>query len=659
MIYRPSRFVGIAIAFVAGTVASSPGALAQAARPAAREAAEPVGLLNAVMHSSVSGVVRDRTGQPQVGTAVELLNSSHDVIARTFTDDRGHYTLSSLAAGIYQVRVTSDLFLPTIRPGLRLMANSRAVANLTLSTIYQAMQWLPAEPRARTDGNDDWDWTLRLSTNRPLLRFLDPNLAQFAVHQQAPMPLPRGTTMQLTEDGPVLVETANSSNRLDEPDTRTDDAGSSHLRPRRIAIRSGLNQFGQGGLQQQVVWGGDGTEARAFLMEAQTAFTAGAAGELSTSAAYRQILSPDRSVMTVATFTDRPQIAGDGTQSGLTTMRVRSASTLRLGDLAELDAGTELEAARLGGSGFATGNHPFGSLLVHTGGSTTVAYMISTAPSMTSVGGMDQEASADDPYLSMSTIGNNPDGVLQIEQGMHQELRLTRTLRGNPDSWEDGSNSNSGSSGSAANRLTGELSVYHDSLAHPVVQGAFTGDAANSPDIGEVLYDPGTGTIAVSGAGYSGGGVMALLHDQLSADTWVSLRAAMGEADAAPEYGFAATLGQVGSNFTARQTPMLAVSAGSRIAATGTVVQGGYRWQPVNSLTPVAPFDDNMPDAYLSFALRQPLRMHGEGASKLEAIVDVRNLLAQGYRPFLSKDGSTVYFAQQQRCIAAGIAFSF
>jgi hypothetical protein len=43
----------------------------------------------------------------------------------------------------------------------------------------------------------------------------------------------------------------------------------------------------------------------------------------------------------------------------------------------------------------------------------------------------------------------------------------------------------------------------------------------------------------------------------------------------------------------------------------------------------------------------------------LEALVDVRNLLAQGYRPVLSADGSTVYLVQGTRVIRAGLAFNF
>jgi hypothetical protein len=73
----------------------------------------------------------------------------------------------------------------------------------------------------------------------------------------------------------------------------------------------------------------------------------------------------------------------------------------------------------------------------------------------------------------------------------------------------------------------------------------------------------------------------------------------------------------------------------------------------------VAPFDSSAPEAYLSFHVRQPIYMHYMGLHGMQAIVDVRNLLAQGYRPFFSQDGSTLYFAQAERCVEGGLSFSF
>jgi hypothetical protein len=104
---------------------------------------------------------------------------------------------------------------------------------------------------------------------------------------------------------------------------------------------------------------------------------------------------------------------------------------------------------------------------------------------------------------------------------------------------------------------------------------------------------------------------------------------------------------------------MLAASVGSSAHRTKTEWRASYRWQPSDTLTQVAPFDGSAPEAYLSFHMRQPIYMHYMGLHGMQAIVDVRNLLAQGYRPFLSQDGSTLYFAQAERCVEGGLSFSF
>src|SRR6202522_1277828 len=94
------------------------------------------------------------------------------VVASVSTNVRGGYAFDHVLPGIYQVKATGDSFLPTLREGLHLRARSKLVVNLTLSTLFEAVQWLPAQPRAPDEPSDDWKWTLRSSSNRPLLRLL-------------------------------------------------------------------------------------------------------------------------------------------------------------------------------------------------------------------------------------------------------------------------------------------------------------------------------------------------------------------------------------------------------------------------------------------------------------------------------------------------------
>jgi hypothetical protein len=43
----------------------------------------------------------------------------------------------------------------------------------------------------------------------------------------------------------------------------------------------------------------------------------------------------------------------------------------------------------------------------------------------------------------------------------------------------------------------------------------------------------------------------------------------------------------------------------------------------------------------------------------MEAIVDLRNLLAEGYVPVMGQDGHTVYLVQSARAVRGGVAFTF
>ena len=43
----------------------------------------------------------------------------------------------------------------------------------------------------------------------------------------------------------------------------------------------------------------------------------------------------------------------------------------------------------------------------------------------------------------------------------------------------------------------------------------------------------------------------------------------------------------------------------------------------------------------------------------MDAVVDIRNLLAQGYVPVMGQDGRTVYLVQSARTVRGGVAFTF
>ena len=57
--------------------------------------------------------------------------------------------------------------------------------------------------------------------------------------------------------------------------------------------------------------------------------------------------------------------------------------------------------------------------------------------------------------------------------------------------------------------------------------------------------------------------------------------------------------------------------------------------------------------------IRQPIPGNSFLSGHIEAIIDLRNLLAQGYVPVLDQDGQTVYLVQSARSVRGGLSFNF
>src|ERR1700686_4978560 len=122
-----------------------------------------------VASGAIAGYVRDGTGAPQMGAAVEVLGSAAQAL-KVFTDDRGFYSIASLLPGTYSVKVSAPSFLPSLREKIDVRAGAKALVNVTLTTLFEAIQMVPL--RSPVD-DDDWKWTLRSISNRPIPRVLE------------------------------------------------------------------------------------------------------------------------------------------------------------------------------------------------------------------------------------------------------------------------------------------------------------------------------------------------------------------------------------------------------------------------------------------------------------------------------------------------------
>ena len=250
---------------------------------------------------------------------------------------RGLFLLEDLLPGVYQLKASDESFLPSLRQNLRVLAHHKTVANITLSTLFDAVQWLPAERRSADEPADDWKWTLRSETNRPVLRFSD--------------------------EGPVMVS-----------------EGSGPVQSRaRVTTRGGLRSFGDGGLRHGMEYEGTGRNGEHTLLRTSLNVTDGLQADY--MAAYENEIAPGRVVRTVAAYTDMPDLTGGPYGAGrYQAATLRTAETTELTPILRTEIGNELLAMRLVGTqgGTEVVGRPFGSLILHVG-DTTLAYRVSTS----------------------------------------------------------------------------------------------------------------------------------------------------------------------------------------------------------------------------------------------------------------------------------------
>jgi len=534
--------------------------------------------LLAATSGSVSGVIRDSRGVPQIGAVVQLLRSDMSVIAAVYTTGKGTYSFNDIEPGKYAVKAMGASFLPSLRENVRVRTTT--VVNLTLNTLYEVMEWLPAEPRAANASKDDWEWTLRSAANRPLLRWL--------------------------EDGPLVVVS-------DRP------GGRPKLKARLMATGQD-GTFGESG--ERFTASVENTPSNSRELLARVDFAPDTDAGMESMLGFRQDLGFAGSVESLAAISIHPVIEGSGAE-GLDEASMRSAETINLGDEFEIDAGAQQVMAHFSQNSpntiFAT--LPFATIAWH-GGNSTVSYRLASTTS-----GLNQNESQAGFFLPQLSMR---DGQLALEHGLHQEI-----------GWERRTDASGVS-----------FLVYSDSVENPVLEASGR-DAANSA----VLSDPMSGLMRGAGQNYASAGLMATVEHRVIGGNRVRVSYANGDALVMPAVVHPTALSQLFSAARPRHAQMYAISLSGTLEGTGTRWRASYRWQPADTITPIAPYSVGAIEPYLNLHLRQPISSHHEGLN-VEALLDVNNMLAEGYRPYLL-NGGMVVFAQDQRSVGAGVAFTF
>jgi len=548
--------------------------------------------------AAVSGVVRDTQGVAQMGALVQVLAAGPVSVATAITDMYGRYRIANLVPGKYQVRATAALFVPATRRNLQLATGMRATVNLTLTMLSEPAAWLPAERRKADEPGDDWTWTLRSAANRPILRVLG--------------------------DGEIVTVAGGA-----------DGASQGGRIEARAAVQGGDGGFGEGGVRTTVVLD-RATPGGSDLVVRTNVGVNSAGGARSTEvpsmevdAGYASSLPLPGGSRMVVSYASHPEMM-TGDSSGMQLMRMASARKMHLSEAVDVDAGATVYAIHTSGTTLTT--RPFLQVTVRPGEVWAVRYKLATSRDVQGFNGLDSIAT-DLPVTAMS------DGKLRSESGLHQEISVSRKV--------------------GPGRIEG--TVYHDAIERTAVGG--TG-AMSSADLvagggsSGVAADTATDSFRLLGAGYGASGVSVAISEPLGAGLWAAVEYDSGAALSARNSG-GDGLQQVAAGLHAEGAGAATAAVKGRVLRTGTQVRASYRWQPQHLVTAVNPYAGLSNQGYLSFYVRQAMRWGDRLPPGLEATIDVTNLLAQGYQPFLSADGRTLFLAQSAQTVEGGLSFTF
>jgi len=306
-----------------------------------------------------------------------------------------------------------------------------------------------------------------------------------------------------------------------------------------------------------------------------------------------------------------------------------TADSFALGDLVELHFGSELQTIQF--LGRVTAFRPFGSADVHLSPDTVVEYRYATSePNDRLDKGFDTapaDLSESGPRMSMVGYAS------ALEHPHHHELSLSHRV----------------------GKTSLQAAVFYDRVVDP----ALTGVGEFSTDNGTVLPDIYSGTFTYQGSDLKTEGIRFVVQRKLSDDITATMDF---------EYGDVLDLEKPGVRLEdaqqwigTRDRRSVAGKISGVVPKTKTHWIASYRWINQDALTPVDMFNASAgrADPYLNLFFRQPIPGNGFIPGHFEAVIDLRNLLAEGYVPVLGSDGHTVYLVQSARSVRGGLNFTF
>ena len=315
--------------------------------------------------------------------------------------------------------------------------------------------------------------------------------------------------------------------------------------------------------------------------------------------------------------------------AALQALALTAGDDFTVGDVLELKFGSELQTIQF--LGHVTAFRPYGSLDLHTSPNTLLEYDYATSlPNTRAEKGFDSapaDLSESDPRVSMANFAT------RLERAHHQELNVSRRV--------------------GKNNL--QVAVFSDRVANTALIGTGEVTAAG----GFLLPDVYSGTFTYAGDTLNARGLRLVLERKFSSDLTATLDYAYGGVLDLTKPDI--EIQDAGQWIATQNRHALAAKFSGTVPRTHTRWIASYRWVNGPALTPVDMFNASpgQSDPFLNLFIRQPIPTLGFLPAHMEALIDLRNLLAQGYVPVMGQDGQTVYLVQSARAVRGGLTITF
>ena len=578
---------GVLLATTLGVCVCAPPAAAQSSRKSSS--------------GSISGVVRDPSGIPQLGASVEILSEAPGVLLthQFLTNTQGLFRADNLTPGFYSVRVTLAGFLPAFEKHIQISSNLTTVVKVQMESLFASIEQLRRPAANGAAEPDDWKWVLRSASGmRPVLQWHEEDSEDSSV-VIAEMGRPR----QLGQ-----IEMTGGARRPGSVSNIDAAPGTAFAYDQRLDRSNHLVFAGQVTYDEDAPAGGlaamwlptgsvqDGPRSTMVLREAKI----GPGGLV-----FRGVRLDQGGTMT---FGDRfvLRVGGEyvlvGAGSSAWSLRPRVKWETRLAPNWYLDA-------------------------VYASLPTGVANGDSSISELTEANPPSILASALNQLDSFPALLWHK-GRPVLENGRHEELAVERKL--------------------SPHSLL-QVAAFHDDSSHV----ALFGRGSELP-AGEYFPDFYSNAFAYDGGSSVSWGTRVALRERISDDLEMTAIYAFS--------GALAPAGIVdgGLRDALRTAPRhsAAVKVTGKVPVTGTKLTAGYKWVSGAALSHIDPYGEVVYDVnpFLHVGIRQPLRWPALG--HWEANAECDNLLAQGYMPMSARDGQVI-LVPTFRSFRGGLSLQF